>query len=255
MGRMSAMIVGLVMLVGTAGVATNEAEGFGFYVSNRTLDKKLDWVLDNQTEILDQLAGLQQCPANFAPLAQTGQKDCWDPTGNTDNTVSCADTRQDGDLRKGVAWPVDRYTNNGDGTVTDNLTGLKILEDWNCLGNVDWETALTNANSLADGTCGLTDGSVAGVWRLPNRIELQSLLNLQFASPAVSNTAGTGKWTTNGEPFKNVQSQHYWSSTTDAFPGGESRAWYVSMNGGDVLSEEKGDDKRVLAVSGGDVIW
>jgi hypothetical protein len=29
----------------------------------------------------------------------------------------------DGYLEKGVAWPDPRFTDNGDGTVTDNLTG------------------------------------------------------------------------------------------------------------------------------------
>ena len=33
-------------------------------------------------------------------------------------------TGDDGDLQKGVPSPNPRFTNNGDGTVTDNLTGL-----------------------------------------------------------------------------------------------------------------------------------
>ncbi len=32
-------------------------------------------------------------------------------------------TGDDGDLEKGVAWPDTRFTDNGNGTVTDNLTG------------------------------------------------------------------------------------------------------------------------------------
>ena len=30
----------------------------------------------------------------------------------------------DGDLQIGVAWPTPRFVDNGDGTLTDNLTGL-----------------------------------------------------------------------------------------------------------------------------------
>ena len=46
-----------------------------------------------------------------APVAKTGQ------------TTSFA-SGDDGDLQEGVASPSPRFTNNGDGTVTDNLTGL-----------------------------------------------------------------------------------------------------------------------------------
>ena len=44
---------------------------------------------------------------NFAPVPKTGQ------------TTSYA-TGDDGQLEKGVAWPYPRFTDNGDGTVTDN---------------------------------------------------------------------------------------------------------------------------------------
>ena len=43
-------------------------------------------------------------------------------------------TGDDGDLEKGVPWPSPRFTDNGNGTVTDNLTGLTWLEDANCDG-------------------------------------------------------------------------------------------------------------------------
>jgi hypothetical protein len=33
----------------------------------------------------------------------------------------------DGEIRAGVAWPTPRFTDNGDGTATDNLTGLTWL--------------------------------------------------------------------------------------------------------------------------------
>jgi len=40
----------------------------------------------------------------------------------------------DGDLQKCVAWPDPRFTDNGDGTVTDNLTGLIWLKEANHIG-------------------------------------------------------------------------------------------------------------------------
>jgi hypothetical protein len=45
------------------------------------------------------------------------------PVPKTWQTTSYG-TGDDGDLRKGVAWPDPRWTDNGDGTVTDHLTGL-----------------------------------------------------------------------------------------------------------------------------------
>ena len=73
--------------------------------------------------------------------------------------------------------PVPRFTDNLNGTITDNLTGLIWLKDAKCFGLLNWQTALDRAKGLADGTCGLTDNSVAGDWRVPNRNELTSLLD------------------------------------------------------------------------------
>ena len=97
--------------------------------------------------------------------------------------------------------------------MTDNLTGLIWLKNANCFGLRTWEQALSDANTLAGGYCGLIDGSKAGEWRLPNVKELQSLIDYDFFDPVLSNTAGTGKWT-QGDPFTGVQMDYYWSSTT-----------------------------------------
>ena len=62
----------------------------------------------------------------------------------------------------GVEWPNPRFTDNLDGTATDNLTGLIWLKDANCFGPRTWSDALSVCNGLADGSCWLTDGSDAG---------------------------------------------------------------------------------------------
>jgi hypothetical protein len=70
--------------------------------------------------------------------------------------IVCHGTGQDGDQRRGVKWPYPRFTKNGDGTVTDTLTGLVWLENANCAGGtVTWASAIAFANALADGQCGL----------------------------------------------------------------------------------------------------
>ena len=102
----------------------------------------------------------------------------------------------DGYLQMGVPWPVPRFRDNGDGTLTDNLTGLIWLKNANCFGSKFWADALTDCSNLADGTCGLTDGSSAGDWRLPNLNELESLANAEEPN--------THTWL-NGQGFTNVQ--------------------------------------------------
>ena len=144
------------------------------------------------------------------------------PVPKTGQTTSYA-TGDDGDLQMGMSWPTPRFIDNGDGTVTDKLTDLIWLKDANCSSffsgdgtgsnSRNWSDALTAANSLAMGYCGLSDGSISGDWRLPNVKELQSLIHYGFFLPAVPNTAGTGQWS-EGDPFIGVQSAHYLSSTT-----------------------------------------
>jgi hypothetical protein len=140
----------------------------------------------------------------------------------------------DGDLQKGVSASLPRFTDNGDGTVTDKLTGLVWLKNANCYGKRTWVPAVSLSNSLADGKCGLTDGSSAGDWRLPNVKELLSLVDYGVYYPALPNTAGTGKWSEN-DPFINVQWQqeyedYYWSSTVHPFGGTTGWQKAVAVN-------------------------
>ena len=110
-------------------------------------------------------------------VAKTGQTLCYDVAGGT---IACAGTGQDGQYQAGIdpvvaptccgttnayntpAWTGVRFTDNGDGTVTDNLTALIWLKNANCFGPPNWATALSDANTLANGSCGLSDGSSAG---------------------------------------------------------------------------------------------
>jgi hypothetical protein len=60
-------------------------------------------------------------------------------------------------------------------TVTACRTDLIWLKDANCFGEQLWSTAISLANELNDGECGLSDGSVEGDWRLPTKEDLQGL--------------------------------------------------------------------------------
>lgn len=171
-------------------------------------------------------------------VGRTGQAHCYKlkDSGGTDWVVDsgCATNtpaNQDGKSRKGAVWPNPRFTKHGNGTVTDNLTGLIWLEDANCFGQLNWANAVSAANGLANGACGLTDGSKAGSWRLPSRFELESLLDLEYANPALSNAAGTGQWKPgSGDPFTNLALYYYWSSTS--FVDNPGFAWFVSLGDG-----------------------
>lgn len=153
-------------------------------------------------------------------LPKTGQTTCYNESGNV---IDCVETGQDGDIQAGVAWPEPRFEDNGDGTVTDHLTGLIWLKNANCAGAMIWNDALNFCNNLASGACGLTDGSAAGDWRLPNIIELESLVNAEASNPAA--------WL-NTQGFSNVQSFDYWSATTHA--NFTYYAWEVYMLSGHV---------------------
>jgi hypothetical protein len=135
-----------------------------------------------------------------------------------------------GILKKVLSGQTPRFTDNENGTVTDHLTKLLLLKNASCFGYRNWWEALTDCNLLGDGRCGLTDGSNPESWRLPNRFELASLLDMQYFGPQLSNSAGTGQWTF-GDPFINlVTNGLYWTSTTCAFNTG--LAWYVEFDTG-----------------------
>jgi hypothetical protein len=127
-------------------------------------------------------------------------------------------TGDDGDLQKGVAIPPPyqllRFTDNGDGTVTDHLTGLMWAKNANANGTKTWSGAIDYANNLSLGT---SCGGPRTDWRLPNIKELESLTDYSNADPALPA----------GHPFTSVQSDYYWSSTTLGY--NTEYAWNVNM--------------------------
>ncbi len=150
----------------------------------------------------------------------------------------------DGALQKGVAWPNPRFTDNSNGSVTDNLTGLIWLKNANCFGLNFWDVAVSDANTLNSGECGLTDGSAEGDWRLPNVREMQSLVDYKHFDPAMQ----SGQPFPIVLPFIGVQSSIYWTSTT--LSPGPSSAWIVEMRYGGVNFLNKYDTHYLWPVRG-----
>ncbi|MBX9867380.1 MAG: DUF1566 domain-containing protein [Burkholderiales bacterium] len=146
-------------------------------------------------------------------LLQTGQTNCYNERGDS---INCLGSGQDGGIRAGVVWsPDSRYTAQGD-TVVDNLTGLSWQKNpsINRGGeHVSWQDALKGCQSYTSSTGGVTYND----WRLPNVIELQSLLN------ADENTLFENL---NQFGFTGIKQGFYWSSTTNAL--NHAHAYIVS---------------------------
>ena len=184
----------------------------------------------------------ETCPSAVT-LPRTGQTACWNAVGNA---VACAGTGQDGDIRVGAAWPTPRFTDNGNQTVKDNLTGLTWTKNGNVMqtrdpgfdadatanfppsvagdGRVTWQHALDYIRKLnQESYLGFSD------WRLPNRGELASLVHAgQIASD----------WL-NANGFYNVPVAFTWTSTT--YPSSGMNAYTVPLNSGIVAYAAKND--------------
>ena len=154
-----------------------------------------------------------------------------------------------------------RYIDCRNGTVTDSVTGLVWLRDARCLGAVDWATGSTRVARLADGECGLSDGSRSGQWRLPTVNEWRATIEPAVAMgcslegvgtpPALTNTAGTECLSVGPTAFLGVASDGYWSMTSN--PQHPNNAWVTSLVGtihGFVFSGVKSHGLHVWPVRG-----
>ncbi|GAI62347.1 unnamed protein product, partial [marine sediment metagenome] len=124
---------------------------------------------------------------------------------------------------------------NYNDVVIDLATGLM----WPASGNkcacneglpLNWEDAITYALDLT--FAGFTD------WRLPNIIELLSIIDFSLANPAIKDP-----------PFKNTQSLHYWSSST--YKGIITKAWTCNFLLGITATTLKTESKLLRCVRDG----
>lgn len=184
-------------------------------------------------------------PAAAEQFPASGQTTCWDGLGAV---IGCSGTGQDGDARAGGTLA---YTDNGDGTITDNNTNL-VWEKKSADGSIhdvnvfySWDEAFTVhvAQLNAAAFAGHND------WRVPNVKELQSIVDYERTGLALSSafnsncTSGatvlTGSCTAAG---------HYWTSTTAAPAPGFAWTVHFSDLSGKLY---KSFVLRVRAVRGG----
>ena len=111
-------------------------------------------------------------------------------------------------------------TDNGNGTVTDNLTRLVWLKNSNSFGFGSWYEALAWCSNLEGGYYGLQDNSSIGDWRLPNVLELLSLVDFDYY------TEGFRGALPEGHPFTNPTAGYHWTSTTS---NSGNNAWVIAM--------------------------
>jgi hypothetical protein len=209
----------------------NSSNGGSFSFTTTNLPQDCVGRLTIGTEERDVV--INNCTANIT-IIQGGVR----KTGQTQSWA----VGDDGAFQKGVVPPNPRFTDNANGTVTDNLTGLIWLKKMDCLGPQTWANAISAANTLADGhvACGLTDGSVAGDWRLPNLNELTSLLDLGQTRPTFPVV----------HPFTDFFGDSHWSSTSAAMePNGV--AWLVDFFDGHTVMVAKTTGAHITAVRGG----
>ncbi|HEY8517949.1 MAG TPA: DUF1566 domain-containing protein [Candidatus Binatia bacterium] len=195
----------------------------------------------------DDLAACEAEPG--ARLLKTGQTTSYGPG-------------DDGDLQMGVAH---HFVDNGDGTITDTRTGLmweKKSDDGSIHDRDNRYTWCAGPSGLCtelDGTvvteflATLNSGSgFAGYtdWRLPNRRELETLVNLE-----VYNRATFPEFESGCVPGCAVLTcsctfpGFYWTSSTSA--EAPVTAWIVDFGEGFMIPMGKGASTYVRAVRGG----
>ena len=124
-----------------------------------------------------------------------------------------------------LSAPTTRYTDNGDGTVTDTATHLMwmrcaIGQTWTgttCDGqatSMNWQTAMDSADTLnkQGGYAKHTD------WRLPRIPELAGITERQCANPR-----------TNVAIFPNTPGAFFWTASNRHGKGNENQAFMISF--------------------------
>jgi hypothetical protein len=121
------------------------------------------------------------------------------------------------------------FTDNGDGTVADNTTGL-MWSQVTDMTPMNWQAALAWCENL----------SLAGYedWRLPTLKELASIVDDDVDGLAIDSTY-----------FPDTMSAYYWSSTSNAYD--PDHAWLISFSLGNNGQGSKYSTYYVRAVRGG----
>lgn len=156
--------------------------------------------------------------AGVVSLHRTGQSGCYDTDGSS---IDCSGTGQDGETLMGRPWPSPRFVENGDGTITDNLTGIA----WTKNADYPFSEMCSQGTSDFGDTVNyikcLNQNKYLGYdnWRLPNEFEINSLRN--YGIP----TSDKPAWLS-GYGFNNLSPWGlHWSSTVEDTNGFAVGVW------------------------------
>jgi len=176
--------------------------------------------------------------ADFTPFPDTGQHKCYDQDGNLIVCPAPGDSMaQDGSYDADQGKVQQAFTDNGDGTVTDNNTGLmwqQATADINKDNVIDdndkrnWQEAKNECENLS--FAGYSD------WRLPSLFELTTIVDYDRFNPAINSVFS-------------CESSYYWSS--GSYTNGASSAWFVNFFYGYDGWDDQSNSYYVRCVRGG----
>jgi len=184
------------------------------------------------TDAGDRLIDSQWVTSNIYVDTVMGNMECFFGVNFADGRIKCYPTASRGNgyfviyVRGGDNYGVNSFADNGDGTITDNATGLTWMQNDNGTG-VLWGDALNYCENLS--MVGADD------WRLPNIKELHSILDYT-RSPGTTNSAAIDpifNATQITNEAGNPDYGFYWSSTTHLTSSGSvANAAYMSFGRG-----------------------
>lgn len=177
-------------------------------------------------EILKAEFGRDDCPSSNGDilredidLPQIGQETEFD-IGEKEEEATSYDIGEDENLAEVIASPTTRFKDNGDGTVTDPKTSLMWTKDANPTGDtMVFHQAFDYVEGMNEGkhpNFGYTD------WRLPNLIELRSLIDY-------TKYTRKGHELPSGHPFQNVQSLRFNGRRSVTYLSNSDYSWFVSF--------------------------
>ena len=167
-------------------------------------------------------------------------------------------TYDDGYYHKGMPASGTRYQDNGNGTITDNATGLMWVKDPSLCGGPiynsqnKWASALNTPRTMtwADAITNCEALSYAGHtnWRLPNIKELQSIVNYGKTMPAIGESTSESPWV-NTQGVTGYDNGCYWSGTNYAYD--TQYTWFINFTSGNIWMGDKTAGAYVRPVRGG----
>ncbi len=251
-GTITDNVTGLMWQQGDSGELT--IENGTIYCDNLVLGGFSDWRLPTKEESMSILNFDRNNPAlNTTYFPNTNAEYWWTSTVqyNNANTIWITnagggtgpklktETISAGGIKKyharavrsdRTATSVANFTDNNDGTITDNVTGL-MWQKSPATTTYTWEQALLYSENLIVAT--YSD------WRMPTIKELVSLNSETTNAPSINTSF-----------FPTVFSSRYWTSTSLFAPGSTS-AWYNDFQNSGITSyEPKTTSYPVICVRG-----